>query len=239
MKRVGNNRYQALVRSSYFWSAIVLLQLGACSGGGGGGGGADGRTTDTAVRLIHASIDAVPFSLSVIQDGVSTAIQTARYAQSTSYVPVAEGNQLITLERANTPGAVVASFPTQLKEETEYTFFVLGEERRGNFRTTLIEDLVSRPEEGFSLVQVLNGFDDDSAITVSVAGASQGPIGLGGSSGFFELPIGPQTFVISTVGGGERARVTVDLADRGETTILLSGSADLNVNFVTLYSDLD
>ncbi|HQH28953.1 MAG TPA: hypothetical protein PLP17_16290, partial [Oligoflexia bacterium] len=36
---------------------------GACSGGGGGGGGGAGRTRETALRIVHGSIDAAPVTV--------------------------------------------------------------------------------------------------------------------------------------------------------------------------------
>lgn len=222
-------------------AALGAMMLAACGGGGGGGdgGGPAGRTTDTALRLIHASIDAVPLTVTVNQGGTLVPVHTARYAQATDYFRLEEGDALLTVERANSPGSTVVQFPLQLAKETEYTLFAVGEARKGNFRVTLLQDIVARPEEGLAHLQVMNGYDHAGPLSVSVGGLNKGPLTLGATTGFFEVASGPQTLIISTSQGGELARVALDLPDRGEATIVVSGAGDLGVHYITIYNDLD
>ncbi|MDD2943730.1 MAG: hypothetical protein PHC51_12285, partial [bacterium] len=78
---------QAALHSGYYAliASVLLLTLSSCSGGGGSD--SSERTRETAVRIVHASIDTTPIDLT----GPEGFVQSARYNQATEYVPVPEG----------------------------------------------------------------------------------------------------------------------------------------------------
>ncbi len=216
---------------------LVSTSLFACGGGGGGGG--DGRTTDTGLRIIHAAIAISPLELVI--PGVETddggPIQKAAYAETTSFVRAEKGETIIQLQRANSPGVFFESIPTTLEEKTEYSIFVYGDFEIGNDRVALLAEPVEQPESGFARVQLLNGLGGASRLEIAGSGAT-GVARFGNTSGFLEVPFGPQTFTI-TESGFPITTVPVDIPDRGEATIVVSGSQTLGSTFTRVYLDLD
>lgn len=219
---------------NHFALLTIAITLTSCSGGGGGdgGGGVVGRTTDTALRIIHGALDASPVTLKIGEE----TLQSARFAELKNYVRTSDGATAIVVERANDPGVTVSTFGVTLKDKTEYTVFLYGEVSRGSFATRLLEDIVSRPEAGLANFQVLNAFQDGGEIVVTIAGKPLDSVAFGGTSGFIEVPSGPQTV---TVSGGASATLALDIPDRGEITLLVTGDRALGVLFTPVYTDLD
>jgi hypothetical protein len=212
--------------------AVVLCVVG-CSGGGGGGGG--GRSTKTALRIIHGSVDSPPVMVRIGE----TMVQKAQYAQVTDYVPVAQGPAIITVEHVNTPGDVVGELTVDFKEATEYSLFVVGETRHGDFGMTIIEEPVARPASGVARVQLLNALPDSASLLLHGTGFDIGPVSFSGSSGFVEVPMGAQTVTVGDQWRRVISQVDLNLVDQGEATVVVSGSGDLHVNYTRVYYDLD
>lgn len=217
-----------------FTTVVLLSLLAACSGGGGGSGGS-GRTTGTGIRLIHGAIDGSPLAVK-IDDEI---VQQAAFAEVTGYVEVPKGAHMVVAERANLPNGSAAEFASEFAEKTEYTFFVYGEVGRSGFTFNLMADPVSRPERGMARVQLLNAVAGSSGVYLDVDGQSYGPVALGWTSGFVDTTSGAKTFVIKSARGTRIADFAWDLADRGELTLLLTGSESLGLRFVRAYPDLD
>ena len=213
---------------------IVSIQLVACGGGGGGGGG--GRTTDTALRLIHAAVALAPLDVRIGE----LDLQRAHYGQLSSFVKVDDkGPQSVVLQRANTVGAAFRTLSVDFADDTEYTIFIFGGRNAQSDGVAVFPEPVERPETGFARVQLLNGFESGSSVTVTGLGLSSSlSAGFGGGSGFVTIPSGPQEFV-AKVGSSEFARVSVDVADRGEITLVASGSNTLGYRKLKVYTDLD
>jgi len=222
------------IKSLVLTLLFLVLPLISCSGGGGGG--QEGATRDTAVRIIHGSLDATPVSV-IIDEEI---VQTSRFSQSTSYVTVERGEQKsIIVERATQPGNRVAVFRATLDEESEYTIFLSGGVTDDTFSISLLTDIVDEPEEGRAFVQVLHSFIGSPSIQVLAGDVDLGLIRLGATTGFFDIPSGLTTFSLETVDGSTIAAPTFEVPDKGELTILLSGSKDLGAIFTPLFLDLD
>ncbi len=230
--------------------SVLLLMFVACGGGGGGGGNdpSDGsssndnvseskleRSRSTALRIIHSSIDAFPVSLRVVGE----IFQTARFAQERFYRRVSSGPLELVIERANAPGVIVRSVPTELANDTEYTLFVYGEILSDTFSVELLVDTTEQPEEGFTNVQGLNGLAGVGTVTFSTSAGEVGTAAFGGSSGFVAVPSGVATVTVSTAFGTTLATGTVTFPERGEITLLLTGDEDLDYIILRTFEDLD
>lgn len=220
--------------SRFRWIAFVVIgAVMGCSGGGGGGGGgsSQGRTTRTGIRIVHGSLDSVPLT---VRTGVEN-LQTARYAEPTSYAAQSDGAIILSWFAANSE-ELVGQLATTLKENTEYTLFVYGEVRKSNVTYTLLEDQIVRSETGSAAFQLLNSFR--GGVSVNIAGAEVAKANFGESSGFKTIASGPA--VISVLRNGSTiAQVTTDVPDRGEITLLVSGDIELGALNTTIYTDLD
>lgn len=215
---------------------VLLVFFSSCSGGGGGDGGGGGRTRDTAVRIVHGAIEAVPVS---VLGGVDQLIQTARYAEATTYAPVNDGPITLSVERLNSPGVVLRNIQATLEKKTEYTLFVFGSAEGSNLNISLLTDNTERPEPGMAHLAVLNGYQGPGSIFAQSSDVVLGEVGFGSTSGFQLVASGPQTILVRDASGNALSSITTTIADRGELTLLVTGSSELGVLFTTLYNDLD
>jgi len=221
---------------------FLIVGVTGCGGGGGDGETSNGRTTSTALRIIHGSIDSSPVSL---RQGTNV-MQTARYAQAKDYVEVQDPNAPFVLETANTPGDIIMQLPTPLKQDTEYSIFVYGNVGDRSFSTILTEDVALRPDSGRALLQVRNAYHGSSVITATATGGenglmntSLGEINFGHGGRFIDVASGLQTVVIRNKSGRQIASVAVNIPDQGEAVLLVTGSSELGVVFTPVYTDLD
>ena len=214
--------------------SMFVLFASSCGGGGGGGDG-EGRTTETAVRIIHASLDTMPLTVA----SGPLLLQKARYLDITGYVPVPDGPTILTVERANLPGSVLANLNLQLEPETEYTVFVTSRPGSGDEQAVALADPVARPEEGFGRIQLLNAVEASGRIALKGANFDSGPALEGASSGFRDVPFGPISLSLIDRNGREMLPLALDVPDRGELTVVGAGSGPLGVAFARVYPDLD
>ena len=220
---------------------LLLISLFAACGGGGGGGdggdGAAGRTTSTAVRLIHGAVAVAPLQVIIGEQLVSE----DAYAQSSNFVQVPSGPAEIILRRAKSTDGSFRTLAANLEPETEYSLFLFGGIKDGSDEVKLIEEPVTRPEEGFARVRVLNALAGSSGLRLSGTSLQSNGVSavFGASSGFVESLSGPVSITVSSNNGVPLSTLAVNLADRGELTILISGSSDVGFVTTTLFEDLD
>lgn len=212
-----------------FVYTVLLSGVSAC--GGSGGGGDDGRTTDTALRIIHGSIDATPIRASV-EDIV---LSDVRYASASEYVRVPEGPHALKVERSD--GSEVSTLNVELEARTEYTLFVHGTIGDQDFRLRLISEPIGRPDEGKCFVQILNSYS--GAISVAAGDIVLTPVRFGSSSGFIEFPAGPTSFQIRDDENASLGGLSLELPDRGEVTLHITGKKRLGVSFLRSHVDFD
>lgn len=214
---------------------IFLLVISASACSGGGDGESEGRTRKTALRVIHGSIDGTPV-IARIED---IFLQQTRFGQLQDYVPVEEGDALVTIERANAPGVILRSIQVPFESETEYTVFVSGEARDDQGRAVLITEPVEQPDEGFARIQFLNGLSQAGSLSLRGADFTSPLAREGQSSGYVETASGPQDLAIVDDGGRVIERLTLDLVDRGDITVLITGSVELDYQIIRVFQDLD
>lgn len=234
-----NNRFNAF--SSILLGAMFLIVFSSVGCGGGGGGGADGRTRDTAVRIVHAGIDATPVTLNALNaEGQLAQVQTARYVEETSYVRLRDQSQVLEIFRANAPEAIVRRIPADLQKNTEYTLFIYGEVETESLDVALLTDIVSEPPSGMTKVRLLSAVNDQPHVSLSAAGFSIAKVPYGRASDFQDVPSGPPQQVIAKNSSGRTiASATIDFLEGSELTILVAGSSYLDSYFIRVYRDLD
>lgn len=212
----------------------LLLLLSSC--GGGGGGGDERRTRDTAVRIIHGSVDGAPVQITFDEEEPAARLKAA-FAEGTEFRRVDSGPLSLNVERANSQGVGLGILSAQLEDETEYTIFVNGEARTGSIRATLLAEEVAQPEEGSAHVQLLHGVENLGRLRLRVAGELSSNTSRGGTTGFLTVPSGLQLLEAVNGDGGVVASTEVLIEDRSEVTLLVAG--DSSLGFVTIKSFVD
>ena len=216
---------------------MSLFFLAACGGGGGGGGGGSSskRPGSPAIRILHGGLDVEPVHLNSPQ---LDAANSQFGEDQTTYVQFPEGPQNLIVERKNQPGVVVATVSAQVDGSSYYSLLLSGEINKKTFRTTLIPEPDDRAGSGRSRVQLVNALEGVSSLVLSGAGFTLGPVEFRNSSGFVELPAGIQTFSLNSTDGRSFGTVTADLVEKGQSTVLISGSTKDAVVVKKVYNDL-
>lgn len=237
-------RTEGKVSAAARWfSEIVLAMvtstlLAGCSGGGGGGGGGGGptkRPSAPAVRILHGALDIEPVRLnSPLQDFV-----TADFASDTAgYIRYPKGPQSFILERNNAPGLVVGSTTATVEDDTFYSLLLIGQANDENFRIVVLPEPAKRPEKSKAAVQLVHALIGAGGLVMNGAGTTAGPVSYGSSSGYVEVPAGPATISIATSTGKDVGTLTLNLAERGQVTILVTGNVKDGVIVKRIYDDL-
>ena len=226
-------------KAKFLFVTIISLLAVACSGGGGGDDGSTDqlkRETKTALRVVHAALDVAPIE---VYAGLQMAA-SARFGQQTYYSRLEDSSvKQLVVARANTAGSdVVKNIPITYADDTEYTLFVYGKAEDSSLKYNLMIDNIERPEETTCLVRLFNALPDSGNLTISgtdftVAGVSYGEVSAFGHGACLA-----QTFRIMSADGAV-AQVAVDLPERSEATIVITGDRDLGFTKLTTYLDLD
>lgn len=228
-------------RLSIFLSIFVLSAFTSCGGGGGGGGG-DGdtndgtrRTTNTGIRILHGALDIEPVDLKIGEKylGRTSFMKENFYAES------GDGSQVVTLERANSPGVNIYSAPLALADKTEYSLLLSGMASHNNFAVTVLEEPIVRPEKGLARMQLVNLLEGSPPLTLTAGGVSTGAAPFRLASGYVELAAGPQVLNVTNAQGGLVSSIPFTIADRGEVTVMLGGFTSENIIVARVFTDLD
>ncbi len=240
---VRGGKLTTVILFRLYVGALLCMGISACGGGGGGEGGGnntgrpDGsrRTTGTGIRIIHAALDVEPVDLKI----GANYLNSARFMEPSFYAEVDSGLQNVILERHNSPGVNIYSSPINLAKKTEYSLLLTGQVTRNNFLVSLIEEPVAQPESGSGRVQLVSALEGSSQLTLNGAGITLGPVPFRLSSGYADVPAGPQTMTVTNSRGGVIASLTLDIPDRGEATIVVGGSSSQGVTITRIFNDLD
>ncbi len=222
------------------FSICSALALSSCGGGGGGDGesrttsGSGGRSAETALRVLHGSIDTPPVIVSIDR----SEFQTVDYNSETDYRGVSPGAHTISVAYKNEPDRVVSQFSTTFSEDTEYSLFLTGQARNGGLRTNIFEEVPALPDVGTARAQIYNSFDSSSGLSLDFAGSRSEGVGSGQKSEFFNIPVGPGQLLVRS-GGTVVKSISYDVPDQGEVTVMVSGSNDLGIVFAQVYRDFD
>lgn len=227
----------------------MLLLISACSGGGGSDGGGSGggdsdssdvlgplkRTSNTGIRVIHGALDATPVAVRIVDQ----IVQSARFAQPTRFSEISDGPVVITVERPNAPAEVISQLPMTLEKGTEYTIFVSGMVKRDTYSVQILPEPIVRPETGFSRIRLAHSLDGAGALTLTVGTATTAAVARNAIGDYIDIPSGVQTVQVLDKNGGVVSQLALTAPDRGDLTVLVSGSRDYGVQFATAYEDLD
>ncbi len=195
-----------------------------CGGSGGDGGGSSSsttlhRTTDTAVRILHAGLDFEPVDLKVGDMYLSH----AGFLEQNFYVSLDHGPETITLERANSPGVVVNQTQATLAAKTAYSVLISGQVSQNTLQVTLLEEPIVRPEKGQGRVKIVNLLENGGRLAMAATGVALGPVPFRTSSDYATVPSGPLTVTITNERGGTLAVTAIDIPDRGDATVVMGG----------------
>ncbi len=213
-----------------------ILLLSSC--GGGGGGGDSRRTRDTAIRIIHGSLDGAPVEITFDAED-EEAVRKAAFGEGSSFRRVEAGPIALNVERANSQGVGLGIVSAELENETEYTIFINGEARTGSIRATLLPEAVLQPEVGMARVQLLHGVENLGRLRLRVGGELSTAISRGAASSFMDIVSGPQSFEVLNADGGVVARLSLEVEDQSEITILAAGDSSLGFVIAKSFVDFD
>lgn len=222
---------------------VFLFFLAACGGGGGGSdsgssSSSDGplsRSTSTALRLLHGSVDTSALDIRI----GDKYIQRGHFAEVQRYASVDSGPQVLTIERGNSPGVVVANVSVDFQKDTEYSLLAYGRASDSSLSFSVIPEPVARAEAGYGRFKLVNTLVNSDDLIANSGDALTNPVPFSLSSEFVETTSGIKEFVVTTEGGSEVARFTTEVPDRGDITILITGSNSLGVRFAKVFADLD
>lgn len=221
---------------------LVVTSLFGCGGGGGGGGDVDTKdgalrqSINTAIRVLHGSLDATPVDLYFGTEQRSL-IQTARFGEQKFYQQIDSGERAFSLERANSPGNIVVSGAQRFSENTEYTVFIYGSAGDNNLEVRILEDITSQAGDGVAFIRLANAVESASSISATVGVTNVPAAEFGNYSAAVEIPAGIQTITVSNAAGASIATLTTEIPNRGEVTVLVAG--DLREGFVVAKPFLD
>lgn len=225
-------------------SLLILLTLASCSSGGDGGGdgesnedGSQVRTREPGLRIIHGSIDGSPLTAKI--NGID--IQTSRYVEPQFFTSILEGVDVsIAVDRARSVGVSLTNITTDIVGGNEYTIFVYGSVMNDTERARLIVEPVVEPEDGFARVRIMNALEGSGGVVLeSAGGLIEEAEMVGDATDFVEIPAGPRTFFVRTDLGSPLGSVEIDLENRSELSVLVTGSLELGVVFVKTFVDFD
>ncbi|MBP9837223.1 MAG: DUF4397 domain-containing protein [Proteobacteria bacterium] len=229
--------------------ALLIVILTQISCGGGGGGGGDGetaagtlntdpnkRTSGTGVRIIHASMDGEPVDLKIADQFYGNAY----FMGETFYQTTPKGPLNLLLERANSPGVVLNTLISDLKDKTEYSVLLTGQNANQRYAATLLEEPVLKPAAGKAVIQFIHALEGSGELTL-VGSVTLGPVSFKASSGFLEIPVplsGTESFNINS-SSRTIATINVAVSDGSESTIVVGGSRNDGVIIPRVFRDRD
>ena len=222
----------ASIKSSILAIFIVLL-ISSCGGGGGSSGGSSSR--ETAVRVIHASVDSSPVSVRV----GTTFIREASFLQVTEYVPVPFGPTTFTVERAKMPDIKIGDVTANLIEDTEYTLLVYGQAKESSVKLALIPDVISESVEGRSKIKLINAIDGQASLIMHGTDFSSSEVSFGSSGDYYDTVSGIQNLRVANKQGDTFASLSTDVINRGDVTLVAAGNRSIGVMLLRSYADLD
>lgn len=210
-----------LVLRRFFALVVVVLLAVAC-----GGGGAD--RTKAQLRMVHAS-DAYG-ALDLRVDG-RVRQGAVSYGGDAAYVEVDPGEAETEITRAGSSTPLL-SFTPALSRNRHYTLLAFGAE--GALRQLQLDDNLREPEDGRTLLRVVNAAPDAGSLDVYLTGSDEPlaqavPVRAGVDYGSDGAPItvNSATWRLRVTVAGNKADLRLDLggivlASRAVTTLVLA-----------------
>lgn len=133
--------------------ALLVLFLSACGGGGGSGGSNEPDSLRTGARVLHGAIEAAPVDLVSSLQGV---VQTAKFAESSGYVELLSGTQLLNLYRTKDLSSALVTRQITNNGDQKHTLVFYGDRDNFGLRATLISEDLPEVPDGASLVRIIH-----------------------------------------------------------------------------------
>lgn len=135
---------------------VIIFSLGllGCGGGGSGGGDSNGSAS-TGVRVLNASIDLPPVSLTTTAK-VGQTISTTKFAQATGFFELPDGEQTISVQTVD-GGTGPFNFSVSIENRDRPQILIYGTREFSGISATLIEARKIEIRDGFAAVRVVNG----------------------------------------------------------------------------------
>jgi len=201
---------------------FACAALAGCGGGGSssGGGGGGGSDSASGVRVLHASIDAVPVDL-LSSSRTGAVSSKVVFADQRGYRPLSAGDQTITITRALDAAAVVSSFTVSSSGDDAYSVLLYGSLTGSGLRSVLIQDTPPSDSSG-TFVRFVHGADGAAALLVNVSGSTGAQrVAFGQASDY--IPAGP----------GE-VRITANRAADGRTLVSMTETLEEGRSYTVL-----
>lgn len=181
-----------------FCSIISALLLSGCAGIG-----MTGMRETAQVRLVQASADSPAVDLYAGENALAYGLS---FGTRTSYVPVAQGRQVLHADVAGSRQAL-STVQTALTAGGQYTA-IIGD-TLGSLRLTLLPDQVRPAPAGQAALRVVDQAFRTGALDLYLVPAGSGPAGtaatvpglaFGGVDGYRNVPAGSYSFFLVPAG---------------------------------------
>ena len=208
------------------WILVIALLLAACAGGGGSSGGSSsdgsGSNAKYGVRLLNASLDLAPLGM---QSGANPALYgKAAFARPSYYEALPEGDQVVSVVKANAVGSVVLQQPVTVSKERKIDLLVYGDRGELGIHAGVISSErpeLSGAEAGVRFIHALNGA---ASLGVAFGAGASFNLEYGTASEYQVVPAGSVTYSATrSVDGRLVASSSVELQSGRFYTVLLCG----------------
>jgi hypothetical protein len=144
----------------------AISLLAACSGGGSSGSG----SARTGARVLHAHLGVESVYLTSSQQA-GAPLQTASFADSTSYAGLSIGTQQLALTRSGAPGSALASFGVDVVDSERRSLLLCATDSDAA-QVVLLNDVVSPLPAQMSAVRLVHGLKDSASLTLAHRGGA-------------------------------------------------------------------
>ncbi len=215
------------MRRFFLLSAIIVSFFG-CGGGGADGGAGSTRSADTGVRLMHASIDAVPVDV-VSSTGGGDIAQRGAFNQVQGYARLSQGAQRLSLVPARVGGNELFGFDLSVEKKDRVSLLLYGSLTSVGLHAALFRDNAGeRPAPGTCLLRVVHALVGANQLEVSTdLGSNFAPVSFGSASEY--QSVSPGTLVMIARRAADSrvvSRTTISLADSSISTLVFGGEID-------------
>jgi hypothetical protein len=204
---------------------ILCFFLLGCGGSGGSSGSSKG-SADTGARVLNASIDLPPVSLTTSAK-VGQTLSTTKFAESTGFAELPKGEQTISIQTVD-GGSGPFNFSVSIEDRDRVQVLIYGSREVFGINATLLESKKLEIPDGFAAVRVANGVTGTDTVQGSI-GTSELPaaVSLGNASKHLFVPFGA-TLIKLTRSADSKVLANQQLnVENGKSyTFVLNGEVD-------------
>jgi hypothetical protein len=206
--------------------ALASLTALGCGGGGGGSGGGDEGNASTGVRVLNTAMDLPPISLTTTAK-VGKTISTTKFAESTGFFELPEGDQTISLQTVD-GGTGPFNFSVTIHDQDRPQVLIYGNREVFGVSATLLEAKKLEVPDGMAAVRIAHGVTGAASISGSV-GVEELPaaVTVGTASKYLFVPAGDVLIRVSRSADSRiLANQSVPVEAGKAYTFVLSGEID-------------